>query len=280
MNMTLKKNRHRIGRTASAVAVAVALTLGAAPAAQADVRTVTGTVSTQAVADIDPARTINLTLIKNRPNPLDGFGPAPVEGVTFTVRKVEGVDLTTDEGWALARSLTVEQARERGLGEAHTAMTDAEGVARLYNLPVGLYLISESGQSPEFLLTLPTGSADGTAWDYAVTVQTKANGLVIIPIPVPIIPGPGSSYPGSSHPGTTPLPEQPGTPVPEQPTAPEPQQPGSPVPGKPTAPEPQQPEKTTTPGRLPVTGANVAWMVALALFLISGGALLMRRRSS
>lgn len=145
MNMTLKNNRHWIGRTAAAVAVTAALTLGSAPAALADIRTVTGTVSTQAVSEIDANRVVNLTLIKTKTNPLDGG--ASVEGITFTVRRINDVDLTTDEGWELARNMTVDEAKARGLGPAHTAVTDSEGVASIYNLPIGLYLVSESGNS-------------------------------------------------------------------------------------------------------------------------------------
>lgn len=251
MNMTLKNNRHWIGRTAAAVAVTAALTLGSAPAALADIRTVTGTVSTQAVSEIDANRVVNLTLIKTKTNPLDGG--ASVEGITFTVRRINDVDLTTDEGWELARNMTVDEAKARGLGPAHTAVTDSEGVASIYNLPIGLYLVSESGNSPEFLITLPTGNTDGTAWDYAVTVRTKANGLIVIPIPVPI---PGG---GSSTPGQTPVPDQP--PATEQPPV-----------------ETDAPERGTPRKGLPMTGANVVWLVAAGIFLIGGGTFLIRRR--
>lgn len=275
MKKSLIMRPHWIGRSTTAIALATALTLGATPVAMADLRTVTGNVDVQAISQIDPARSIDLTLIKTPPNPYDDVpvGDIPgsvIEGVTFTVRKVNNVDLTTDAGWALARGMSVAEAKRRGFSEEHSAVTDAEGKAYFTELSVGLYLVTETPpanpgvnyeRSAEFLITLPTGGDDGEHWNYDVTVYTKdkvkptkppkPTDPPIIPVPIPVpVPGGGSSV----DPGPTP------TPTPTTPAAP--------VPDK----------GTTPPPGLAMTGANVAGLGALALALIAGGALLIRRR--
>lgn len=279
MKKSLIMRPHWIGRSTTAIALATALTLGATPVAMADLRTVTGNVDVQAISQIDPARSIDLTLIKTPPNPYDDVpvGDIPgsvIEGVTFTVRKVNNVDLTTEAGWALARGMSVAEAKRRGFSEDHSAVTDAEGKAYFTELSVGLYLVTETPpanpgvnyeRSAEFLITLPTGGDDGEHWNYDVTVYTKDKVKPtkppkptdpptippIIPVPIPVpVPGGGSSV----DPGPTP------TPTPTTPAAP--------VPDK----------GTTPPPGLAMTGANVAGLGALALALIAGGALLIRRR--
>lgn len=175
-NITRKS---RIARAAAALAVALAMIFGA-PAALADLRTVTGNVDSQAIAAINPDRTVRLTMIKTPPSRYDGVSaseiPAGViSGVTFTVSRVDGVDLTTEEGWALARDMTVAQAKERGFTLTRSAVTGVDGEAVFTELPIGLYLVTETAPanpgpgyigSNEFLITLPTGGDDGKNWNY------------------------------------------------------------------------------------------------------------------
>lgn len=254
MNMTSNNKRTtRLTRAAASIAVVAAMSLGGT-AMVADARTVIGVVDSQAVSAIDPARSIDLTLIKTPPNPYDDVpvGDIPggvIEGVTFTVRKVNDVDLTTETGWARARGMSVAEARQRGFSEEHTAVTDAEGKAYFTGLSVGLYLVTETPpanpnvnyeRSAEFLITLPTGGDDGEHWNYDVTVYTK----------------------DKVKPTKPPKPTDPPTPTPTPTT------PAAPVPDK----------GTTPPPGLAMTGANVAGLGALALALIVGGALLVRRR--
>lgn len=112
------------GRRLSALTLAVAVTagsfaLGAGPAAApADARTVIGVVTEQDISRIDPDRTVDLTIRKARPNPYDqpplsseGKPLAPLGGSVFTVSRVSGVDLRTQEGWDTARGMTLAQAR-------------------------------------------------------------------------------------------------------------------------------------------------------------------------
>ncbi|AIK83976.1 hypothetical protein CGLAR1_01535 [Corynebacterium glutamicum] len=95
--------------------------------------------------------------------------------------------------------------------------------------------------------------------------KTGANGLIIIPLPIPIFPGGGSSE--------DPTPEVPVTPN-------QPDKPGEPVtpnqPGKPG--EPQVVDKGTVPKiGLANTGANVAWIAGGAVLLLLAGAWLTLR---
>ncbi|WP_460490492.1 SpaH/EbpB family LPXTG-anchored major pilin, partial [Corynebacterium nasicanis] len=176
-------------------------------AGMADARIVDGRVSQQAVSQIDPTRLISLTIRKAKPNPFDETPGntlpwAPVEGVTFTIQRVQGVDLTTQEGWDLAHSLTVAQAIARGLEAPISAVTNAQGEAYFTGLPVGLYYVVETPRhldgyryhtAAPFLLTLPTGDVDGVTWDYDVVVVAKGS-----PEPTP------TTTPPPPPPGTTP----------------------------------------------------------------------------
>ncbi|WP_286954850.1 MULTISPECIES: pilin N-terminal domain-containing protein [Corynebacterium] len=246
MKPAIKMNRTSISRGAAALTVSAALLLGA-PIANADVRTVIGTVDSQAIADIDASSTVDLTIIKTPPQ--------KISGISFTVRKVKGVDLTTPAGWEAARRMSVGSAKIRGFDSEASATTDAEGKAYFKNLPIGLYLVSQQGTSAsigkepaEFLITLPTGSDDGTYWNYDVEVFAKEE--------------------DKDKPPTPPVP----TPTPP------------PVTSTPPAP-PETPEvPTTTPGKgkpskgLADTGANVTGLAALALFLIAGGVFFVFRK--
>ena len=72
-------------------------------------------------------------------------GLTPMAGVTFTVQKVNNIDLTTNAGWAAAAALTPAQAAAQAATPGSTATTDASGTASLGNLPLGLYLVTETG---------------------------------------------------------------------------------------------------------------------------------------
>ncbi|UKA58949.1 SpaH/EbpB family LPXTG-anchored major pilin [Arthrobacter sp. FW306-2-2C-D06B] len=107
-------------------------------------------------------------------------GMTPMAGVTFTVQKVNNIDLTTNAGWAAAAALTPAQAAAQAATPGSTATTDASGTATLGNLPLGLYLVTETGYpagvtpSAPFLVTLPmTDPAGGNGWIYDVNVYPK-----------------------------------------------------------------------------------------------------------
>ncbi|MHA7199684.1 SpaH/EbpB family LPXTG-anchored major pilin [Arthrobacter alkaliphilus] len=107
-------------------------------------------------------------------------GLTPMAGVTFTVQKVDNIDLTTNAGWTAAAGLTPAQAAAQAAPQGSTATTNGAGRATLENLPLGLYLVTETrypaGVTPSapFLVTLPmTDPAGGGRWLYDVNVYPK-----------------------------------------------------------------------------------------------------------
>jgi len=169
-------------RTAALAAAVLGLTLlggATAPAANA-----------ASAADIDPDATAALHVHKFvQPDesgaPADGLpkdttGLTPLAGVEFTVQRVSGIDLTTNEGWRAAGELTAAEAAARAEQPGTAKTTDAAGDASFPGLPLGLYLVSETsvpaGVTPgtPFLVTLPlTDPEDRDAWLYDVHVYPK-----------------------------------------------------------------------------------------------------------
>lgn len=108
------------------------------------------------------------------PNP----GGTPREGVTFRVEKLNA-NLGTNQGWQAAQSLTPISPRD-GSFAARDADTNAEGVATYSNLPVGVYVVTETGKPDSIVPTAPflvyipmTNPADRTQWNYNVHVYPK-----------------------------------------------------------------------------------------------------------
>lgn len=157
--------------TACAILVAA---FGPGALARADSHTVVGNTMHLEVSDIDATRTGTLTLIKRV-----GERPRPVPGAFFSIKRIKNVDLGTEQGWAAARTMSVAEAVGETKDLIDAATTDAAGEARFFELPVGLYLVTEEdrGASPwnvqPFLLTIPSGSVDGHAWEYDVRVAVK-----------------------------------------------------------------------------------------------------------
>ncbi|MDQ4503862.1 SpaH/EbpB family LPXTG-anchored major pilin [Sinomonas sp. ASV322] len=146
------------------------------------------------ISNIDPTKTATLSIHKyqtpatptNLPNngtaltPTQLAGLTPMAGVTFTVQKVNNIDLTTNAGWTAAAALTPAQAAAQAATPGVTATTDATGAATLSNLPLGLYLVTETGYpagvtpAAPFLVTLPmTDPVNENNWMYNVNVYPK-----------------------------------------------------------------------------------------------------------
>lgn len=271
-------------RTALAmVGVSGVLLMGMAPVAGAIV--ITGNTSNVSVSAIDTNRTATLTLHKKAPNP---YNTAPVadlpagtiSGVTFSVKRIADVDLGTQAGWDWVAEASVEDVVDGPFSLELTGKTDYEGYVRFSGVPVGVYLVTEEGidnpshlyrKSAPFLITVPSGSADGTYWDYDILVNAK-DGREVPPTTPPTDPPPPVDPP------------PPGTTTPQPPPGSSTTTPGVPPPGEPGEPgEPGAPGDTTQPpGRgltgLPVTGAGVLQAVAVGVALILLGAFLVRRR--
>lgn len=180
--MKSSKVRRRIVASLAAIASAAMLALGAGGAHAAN------------IANIDPSKTATLTIHKYQqpatPTNLPNNGTAltaaqlagltPMAGVTFTVQKVNNIDLTTNAGWTAAAALTPAQAAAQAATPGTAITTDATGTATLGNLPLGLYLVTETGYpagvtpSAPFLVTLPmTDPVNENNWMYNVNVYPK-----------------------------------------------------------------------------------------------------------
>lgn len=122
-----------------AIALACLLALGSSPAAGA--ATVTGPVQGLDITAIDPDRTVDPTIRLTPHNPFDDVRPGElppggIAGTTFTVRRVAGIDLTTEAGWARARALTVREAREGPFDHTSSWTTGPDGTVTVAGLPV------------------------------------------------------------------------------------------------------------------------------------------------
>lgn len=256
-----------------AAAVAASLLAGAGSAAAI---TVTGEVEGLDVAEVQQCGTVGLTVKLPLGNPFDQVAPGklppgPAAGTVFTVKRIDGIDLTTTTGWQKAADMSVERALDAPSTLTKTAVTDATGTAVIAGLPVGLYLVTAvTPQDPAYaktayapmLVTLPTGGvgesgATGT-WNCAPVVYAK---------------------PTTESPTTPPTP--PTTP-PERPTT------APSTPGKPPATSPSTPKTTPKPppaappgpgspgGKLPLTGVSVLALVGAAIAAAGVGLLMTR----
>ena len=147
-------------------------------------------------ADINPAQKATLTLHKcvqpeNAGAPANGkeqagTGCNPIDGVKFTLYKVDGIDLTTPGGWEATKGLTAPESGTTVGSHTSTEIsemtTSSGGLARWQNLDLGLYLVVETdtgspdtkvvlGSKP-FLVTLPYHT-DDNQWNYDVHVYPK-----------------------------------------------------------------------------------------------------------
>lgn len=174
---------HRGLRAALAAATGLVLTgLAVVPATAAD-------------NQVDPSRTGSLTIHKfeepdvasglaNDGTELSGAQTAaltPLADVTFSLRQVPGIDLSTNAGWQAASDLTVAGAATATSGVSPlVGTTGADGVVRFADLPLGVYLVTETdypaGAAPAapFLVTLPlTHPTSLSSWLYDVHVYPK-----------------------------------------------------------------------------------------------------------
>ncbi|MCL1899953.1 MAG: SpaH/EbpB family LPXTG-anchored major pilin [Promicromonosporaceae bacterium] len=179
--MSIRSTMRRGLTAAAAVTAAFAVVLSAAPAS-ADVVVPVGA----ALPDGD--RTANLHVFKHESPatelPANGLpqnvtNPV-VEGVEFTIRRHPDIDLTTREGWEAAQDLTVATFGWADGVDERVGVTDANGRVTFANLPLGLWMVQETG-TPEgilpgapFVVALPmTHPLDRDVWMYDVYVYPK-----------------------------------------------------------------------------------------------------------
>ncbi len=94
------------------------------------------------------------TGLPNNGTAVDTSGLTPLGGIEFTIQQVNTIDLSTNAGWDAAHNLSsvfapppilklhYRAGYTLGAGQAQT--TAADGTAAFANLPVGLYLVTET----------------------------------------------------------------------------------------------------------------------------------------
>lgn len=176
-------SRHSVRTIAAATALGMALATGTIGAGIAHAEPAT-------ISNIDFAERGSLTIHKRdlgASTPAEPTGnedlTAPgtvLPGATFTLYPVTGVDLTTNAGFNAAAALTPETAAPRIGTEIRSDTSDAAGLIEFAELPVGVYLLRETGSpagySPaaDSIVFIPmTNPTDTTKWNYDVHVYPK-----------------------------------------------------------------------------------------------------------
>jgi fimbrial isopeptide formation D2 family protein/LPXTG-motif cell wall-anchored protein len=130
------------------------------------------------------------TGLPNNGTKVDTTGLTPLGGIGFTIQQVNTINLSSNAGWQSANNLskTFSAGDPTGsiaaagftLGAGQTQTTTADGTATFGNLPVGLYLVTESsypaGVTPSapFLVSVPlTDPNNKDGWLYNVHVYPK-----------------------------------------------------------------------------------------------------------
>lgn len=276
--------KNSLSTTSLAVAIAASVVFSA-PFADADQRVISGNDKNLSADSMDAARSQTLNINKLPRNAHDD--PIPdakpfggVEGLTFRLSKVDGVDATSELGREAAKKYTVQRARHEGFTEIREEKTNTKGVVVFNDLGPGLYLIEEFApddahewrlSSPQ-LVILPLGDVMGENFIYDNVLVTK----------------PDRGTPPTTSPGTPPV--EPETPIdsPDKPS-----DAGSPpsITGGPR--EPELPDTPDTNGKLPhggetahlrdgvlaVTGANLLWAFISGIAMTVLGFILMRRKT-
>lgn len=169
--------------TAAVLAVTIALAMPLEALAQE--RVITGNDRNLSAGDVDKLRTNILHVQKIAPNPNDdvpsGQKPPAVEGSLFTLSRVKGIDISTDDGRELAKRMQLDDARSRGLTKIATKATNDKGAVEFAELESGLYLLEEAApdndheyhlSSPKLLL-LPLADVSGQSFTYDNVVIMK-----------------------------------------------------------------------------------------------------------
>lgn len=172
---------HKNNKRIAAAVLSLALGFSAAgagifaPVAGAQISA--GQVST---VDMDASVTLNIEKYVGLPTDEDPITLPGLEGAQFQIQKIEGIDLTTNEGWNSIQGLDPNNITHT-LTDIATLTTDGDGKASIStgensNFTVGVYLVTETapegyqGADP-FIVTLPF--TEEGVWSYEQTVKPK-----------------------------------------------------------------------------------------------------------
>ncbi|WP_344705220.1 SpaH/EbpB family LPXTG-anchored major pilin [Klugiella xanthotipulae] len=172
----------------STVAVGAVLVLGAGSLAFADPSGSLVNPDPQAVGSITIHKfeqlnaTTNLTADGTELPAGDTSGLTAMPGVTFSVKRIDPstYNLATNAGWTALTGLTADAAATAPSDNASSVITDSNGIATAGNLPLGVYLVTETGYPADavpakpFLVTVPiTNPSTLNSWLYNVHVYPK-----------------------------------------------------------------------------------------------------------
>lgn len=203
---------------AAVLAASLALAMPADVLAQG--RVITGNDRNLPASSVDGTRTNSLLVRKVATNPYDdvpaGEKPPAIAGARFTISRVKGIDITTEDGRERAKSMTLDDAKGLGLTKVATGTTDSDGMVDFENLQSGLYLIEETAPDTAYqyhlssprLMLLPLANVSGTEFNYDNVVVMKWDSESGVP---PWKTSTPPSTPASSTPPSTSSPSSPGT---------------------------------------------------------------------
>ena len=194
--MSTTKTRRSLSLLAAFAVAAGALALPAATSATqaAPAFGLAATVErAPSLVDLDATRTGSITihkLVKDDTNGTtagNGLEDAtatgtPLDGATFTVERLNTVDLTTQAGWEKLAGYNgnVDTAKADGTDAAVEKTTAGGGLAVFDGLPLGAYVVTETATPPgyvgskPFIITVPmTHPTDLNKWVYDVHAYPK-----------------------------------------------------------------------------------------------------------
>lgn len=180
------QNTRWVSASISTLAVGAVLALGAGMAASA----------APAASSVDPAQKGTIVVhkleqpatptgIPNNGKTQDVSGLTPIDGVTYSVQQIDPAtyDLTSNAGWNALKTLTPAAASTAAKGYTTSITTGADsaaGVATAAELPLGVYLLTETAYpagvtaGAPFLVTVPMTDPDALdTWMYTVNVYPK-----------------------------------------------------------------------------------------------------------
>lgn len=206
-NRESKNMKHNVMKRVMALAAVVAVSaLGFAGTAHAAPGGGSTAIDASELGNITPGTTGSITIHKYEETgnktelSVSGTstipqGMKPLDGVTFSIYPIEGVDVSTVDGFnkatklsEIAKNFQAGAAKignadtgEYNLGTAHdTKATDAQGMTEYSGVPLGAYLVVEkdapakvTGKAVPFVVTVPVRDTQANKWQYDVHVYPK-----------------------------------------------------------------------------------------------------------